>query len=212
MAARAPGTPVPGARAWPRRWTAPTLQLLVVLSVLVTDLVLVAGARADLQADQGAGPAVAAATVTRAVAPPVLLGIPDLGLTTRLIGLRKLRTGALDVPADPQRAGWYSQGPAPGDPGPAVIVGHVDSTRGPGVFAELRTLTKGSQIRVRRADGSLAVFAVTQVQEYAKRDFPTDVVYSGDDRASLRLITCGGAFDRRTGRYLSNVIVFAAPV
>ena len=54
--------------------------------------------------------------------------------------------------------------------------------------------------------------SVTQVQEYAKRDFPTDVVYSGDDRASLRLITCGGAFDRRTGRYLSNVIVFAAPV
>lgn len=212
MTARVPGARVPGTRALPRRWRAPALQVVAVLGVLVADLVVLTGAQADLRADTGVGPRVVAAAVTRSAAPPVLLGIPELGLTTRLIGLRKERSGALGVPADPQRAGWYSQGPAPGDPGPAVIVGHVDSTRGPGVFAELRSLRKGARIRVRRADGTLAVFAVTQVQEYAKRDFPTDVVYGGDGRSSLRLITCGGGFDRRAGRYLSNVIVFAAPV
>lgn len=188
------------------------LQAVCLALVLTTDLVLVAAARADLRADLGQGAVVAVPPVAQEVSPPVRLGIPDLDLTTRLIGLRKERSGALAVPADPQRAGWYSQGPAPGDPGPAVIVGHVDSFEGPGIFARVRTLKRGALIRVRRADGSLVVFAVTQVQEYAKRDFPTDVVYRGNGRASLRLITCGGDFDRRSGRYRSNVVVFAEPV
>lgn len=173
---------------------------------------LVAAARADLAADRGQGPRVAAAVVDRQVAPPVTLGIPALDLTTRLIGLRKTPTGALQVPEDPQRVGWYSQGPAPGDEGPAVLVGHVDSFRGPGVFARLRQLQRGDEIRIRRADGTLARFEVRQVQEYGKRDFPTDVVYRGDGRASLRLITCGGEFDRASRTYRSNVVVFAAPV
>lgn len=192
-----------------RRWRAPAAQALVLAAVLLVDLLLVVQARADLRADAGEGRAVGV-QVRRAVAPPVTLGVPDLGITTRLIGLRKDRTGALQVPQDAQRAGWYSQGPAPGDVGPAVIVGHVDSYDGPGVFARLRSLKPGAEIRVRRADGSLAVFVVRQVQEYAKRDFPTEVVYGGDGRASLRLVTCGGAFDRRSGRYRSNVVVFAA--
>lgn len=203
-----------GARR-PKAWAAgrgPALQALCLTLILAADLFLVAGARADLRADQGVGAVVPVAPVTQEVSPPVRLGIPDLGLTTRLIGLRKERSGALGVPADPQRAGWYSQGPAPGDPGPAVIVGHVDSFEGPGVFAQVRTLKRGAQIRIRRADGSLAVFRVTQTQEYAKRDFPTDVVYRGTGKASLRLITCGGEFDRRSGRYRSNVVVFAEPV
>lgn len=180
--------------------------------VLAVDLAVVAGARADLRADLGVGAAIAVQPVAQEVSPPVRLGIPDLGLTTRLIGLRKERSGALGVPADPQRAGWYSQGPAPGDPGPAVIAGHVNSVDGPGVFANLSTVQRGAQIRIRRADGTLAVFRVTQVQKYAKRDFPTDVVYRGTGKASLRLITCGGEFDRRSGRYRSNVVVFAEPV
>lgn len=190
----------------------PVLQALCLALVLAADVFVVAGARADLRADEGVGTAIAVPPVAQEVSPPVRIGIPDLGLTTRLIGLRKERSGALGVPADPQRAGWYSQGPAPGDPGPAVIVGHVDSVEGPGVFARLRELERGAQIRIRRADGSLAVFRVTQTQEYAKRDFPTDVVYRGTGKASLRLITCGGEFDRRAGRYRSNVVVFAEPV
>ena len=193
-----------------RRWLAPGGQAVLLAVVLLLDLLVVTAADADLRADRGAGAAVRAAAVAPDVSPPVRLGVPDLGLTTRLIGLRKDRSGALQVPEDPQRAGWYSQGPAPGDDGPAVIVGHVDSVDGPGVFAQLRTLQPGAEIRVRRADGSLAVFVVRQVKSFAKRDFPTQLVYGEDQGASLRLITCGGEFDRRSGRYRSNVVVFAA--
>lgn len=185
---------------------------MALATVLTVGVPTVLGARADVAADRGKGPRVAVQGVPRVVAPPVTLGIPSLDITTRLIGLRKDRSGQLQVPEDPARAGWYSQGPAPGDDGPAVIVGHVDSFRGPGIFASVRRMKPGEQIRIRRADGSLAVFAVTQVVEYAKRDFPTEIVYRGNGDASLRLITCGGEFDRRSKSYLSNVVVFAAPV
>ena len=210
-ASRSGSAPDRGARR-ARRWGAPALQGLTLTAVLLIDVSLVSAARADLAADRGGGPRVPAAAALRQVAPPVTLGIPGLDLTTRLIGLRKSRDGTLQVPQDPQRVGWYSQGPAPGDDGPAVLVGHVDSYRGAGVFARLDELVPGDQIRIRRADGTLAVFEVRQVQEYAKRDFPTDVVYRGNGEASLRLITCGGEFDRQSRSYRSNVVVFAAPV
>lgn len=110
------------------------------------------------------------------------------------------------------RAGWYSQGPAPGDDGPAVLVGHVDSYRGPGIFARLDRLALGDLVDVRRADGSVAAFVVTSVETFAKRDFPTERVYVGDGTPSLRLVTCGGEFDANAKSYLSNVIAFAVPV
>jgi LPXTG-site transpeptidase (sortase) family protein len=195
-----------------RRWSAPVLQAATLAAVLTVDAGLVAAARADVAAERGEGPRIATTAVQRQVAPPVTLGIPGLDLTTRLIGLRKARDGSLQVPEDPQRVGWYSQGPAPGDAGPAVLVGHVDSYRGAGVFARLHQLVAGDQIRIRRADGTLVVFEVRQVQEYAKRDFPTEVVYRGSSEATLRLITCGGEFDQGSRSYRSNVVVFAAPV
>ena len=144
------------------------------------------------------------------VAAPVTLGIPRLKLTNRLIGLRKNRDGTLQVPADPARAGWYSEGPAPGDAGPAVIVGHVDDYRGPAVFSRIRSLRKNDVIRIRRADGTLVSFRVQLVRTFAKRHFPTKLVYAGDPRPSLRLITCGGAFDPVSRHYLSNTVVFAS--
>ncbi len=204
---RSPRGRVPGAV---RRWWAPGSQALAIVVVLLVGSVQVAAARADLAADDGGGPAVAVPAMRRLAAPPVTLGIPRLAVTSRLVGLRKANTGTLEVPTDPRRAGWYSQGAAPGDPGPAVIVGHVDSYRGPGVFHRIDSLRKGDLIRVRRADGSLVTFVVQQVRDYAKRSFPTKLVYGGDGRPSLRLITCGGAFDRRSRHYLSNTIVFAS--
>ena len=186
------------------------MQAVALAALLAVSVSTVLGARADVAADRGEGPRVVVQGVQRVVAPPVTLGIPSLDITTRLIGLRKDRSGRLQVPEDPAQAGWYSQGPAPGDDGPAVIVGHVDSYRGPGIFARIRGMKRGEQIKIRRADGSLAVFEVTQVVEYAKRDFPTDTVYRGNGDTSLRLITCGGEFDRRSKSYRSNVVVFAA--
>jgi hypothetical protein len=193
-----------------RGWWAPCLQAVALIAIVLVGGARIDGARADAAADTGAGPTVAVRPVVRKAAPPVTLGIPRLGLTQRLIGLRRTRTGQLQVPADPQRAGWYSEGPAPGDPGPAVIVGHVDSYRGPGVFARIKTLRKGDHIDIRRADGSLVRFQVQLVRSYSKRSFPTALVYGGGGAPTLRLVTCGGAFDPVTRHYLSNVVVFAA--
>lgn len=172
---------------------------------------MVGGARADLRADRGIGPTVAVGEVASTVAPPVALGIDRLGLDTRLIGLRKGQQGELQVPENPKRVGWYSQGFAPGDDGPAVLVGHVDSYRGPGVFARLHEMVAGDTVTIRRADGSLSGWVVQRVETFAKRDFPTEDVYVGDGTPTLRLVTCGGEFDAKAKSYLSNVVVFAVP-
>ena len=113
------------------------------------------------------------------------------------------------MPASPAVAGWYTGSPRPGAVGAAVIAGHVDSYLGPGVFFRLRALRRGDLVYVRRADGTLAVFAVTAVHTFLKSRFPTAEVYGAVPDAQLRLITCGGTFDPATGHYLSNVIVFA---
>ncbi len=187
------------------------LQALTLLALFSVQAVVLDGARADVRADRGVGEQLAVGVVDQGVSPPVALTIPALETDTRLIGLRKNTDGSLQVPEDPMRAGWYSQGPAPGDDGPAVIVGHVDSFRGPGIFARLDELVTGDQVSVRRADGSIVAFVVQSVQTYAKRDFPTEAVYIGDSTTSLRLITCGGEFDKSARSYRDNVVVFAVP-
>lgn len=187
------------------------LQLLTLIGLFAAQAVVIGGARADLRADRGIGPTVAVGEVASTVAPPVALGIDKIGVDTRLIGLRKGQQGELQVPENPQRAGWYSQGFAPGDDGPAVLVGHVDSYRGPGIFARLHELAAGDTVTIRRADGTLSGWLVERVETFAKRDFPTEDVYVGDGTPSLRLVTCGGEFDAKAKSYLSNVVVFAVP-
>lgn len=119
--------------------------------------------------------------------------------------------GWLEVPSlkRPNLTGWYRLGPSPGQLGPAVIVGHVNSRAGPAVFARLRALDKGDAVEVEREDGSVAVFAVDEVERVHKRRFPTARVYGNLPHAGLRLITCGGEFDPRSGSYDDNVIVYA---
>ena len=185
------------------------LQAVALLALFGVQGSVLAGVRADRAAELGAGPVVPVSAPERRASPPVRVGIPALGLQTRLIGLRKAPDGRLQVPEDPQRVGWYSQGVAPGAAGPAVLVGHVDSYRGPGVFAKIKGMAAGEEIRVRRADGTLVVFEVQSVRQYSKRDFPTAKVYVADSRPTLRLITCGGEFDRTAKSYRSNVVVFA---
>ena len=106
-------------------------------------------------------------------------------------------------------AGWYTGSPRPGTVGSAIIAGHVDSRSGPGIFFWLRTLRPGDRVYVGRADGTMAVFTVTRIKKFAKDQFPTAAVYGPVPDAELRLITCGGIFDRSLGSYLSNVVVFA---
>jgi sortase (surface protein transpeptidase) len=108
-------------------------------------------------------------------------------------------------------AGWYRYLPTPGEVGPAVILGHVDTASdGPAVFYRLRDLRRGDTITVRRLDGGTAVFTVTQVAQYPKLAFPTETVYGAVDHPALRLITCGGTFDPIHRQYRGNVIAYAA--
>ncbi|WP_433795208.1 class F sortase [Actinoplanes sp. CA-252034] len=156
-------------------------------------------------------PGVAPARVLKRAA-PVRLRIPAIGVDTAIMELGLQRDGSLEVP--PLRgdapAGWYRDSPTPGETGASVLAGHVDTARdGPAVFFRLRELKTGDEIVVRRDDGSVAMFRVSRVALYAKRDFPTAEVYAPIDRPGLRLITCGGAFDRSEGSYRSNVVVFA---
>lgn len=118
--------------------------------------------------------------------------------------------GRLQAPEDFARVGWYSGGPAPGDPGPAVIVGHVDSWRGPAVFFRVRDLVPGDEIVVPRADGTSATFVVDAIEQYPKDGFPAERVYGPTADPQLRLITCGGSFDRAAKSYRDNIVVYAS--
>lgn len=142
---------------------------------------------------------------------PVRLTIASIGVDTALIGLGLLPDGSLEVPPDGASAGWFVGAPTPGERGPAVIAGHVDWD-GPAVFFDLHSVLPGDVVEVARADGSTAVFEVTEVSSYPKDEFPTDAVYGPLSFAGLRLITCGGALNASTGHYEDNVVAFAALV
>lgn len=108
--------------------------------------------------------------------------------------------------------GWYKLGPSPGEVGPSVIVGHVDTYKGPSVFYGLKDLKAGDKIVVTRKDGKKVTFKVTGLEQFQQNNFPTDKVYGNIDYAGLRLITCGGTFNQQTGRYTANTVVFAKMV
>ena len=149
---------------------------------------------------------------TAQVAQPVSLVIPAIGVSTSLVRLGLTSAGALQVPPTTAVAGWYTGSPRPGAIGSAVIAGHIDSYQGPGVFYRLSDLRRGDRVYVRRADKTLAVFKVTEVQQYPKDAFPTTAVYGATPTPQLRLITCGGTFDYSTESYLSNTVVYATEV
>jgi sortase family protein len=195
---------------------------LVVLAVLVTTVL--SGAQSGQEEMPPAlRPAPAAAAAGKpvtdgfrsprtypTVAPPVRLRIPTLHVTSSLERLDLMPDGTVAVPGRPDIAGWYERGPRPGQPGPAVVLGHVDSrTTGPGIFFNLFRLKPGAAVLVDRADGSTVTFRVTKVSRVSKTRFPTDLVYTPTLQSTLRLVTCGGSFDHAQGSYRDNVIVYA---
>ncbi|MEU9554185.1 class F sortase [Streptomyces fumanus] len=143
---------------------------------------------------------------------PVGLRVPAIGVDTPVLRLGLAPDGTVEVPpvTKHDRAGWYEHSPAPGRPGPSVILGHVTvGSHGDGVFRYLAELRRGDRIEARLENGTTARFAVTSVRTVAKAEFPTEDVYGDVDRPELRLITCGGP--RSGGEYRDNVIVFAGP-
>ena len=151
----------------------------------------------------------AAPTSAVPVSPPVRLQVPAIGVDSELMSLGLQDDGSLEVPPDGFPAGWFTGAPMPGEVGPAVMAGHVDWAGSPGVFYDLRSLEPGDEITVTRADGSAVVFAVVSVEQFPKEAFPTEAVYGDLDHPGLRLITCGGSFDRQARSYEDNIVVFA---
>jgi hypothetical protein len=143
---------------------------------------------------------------------PIHLSIPSLGLSVRLSSLGLNADGTVSVPTNIGEPGWYRLGVTPGQLGTAVILGHVDSYRGPAVFFRLRDLVVGSRVNVGLADGRTAQFRVIGMATYLKANFPDHLVYGTRSYAALQLVTCGGSFDSGTGHYLSNVVVYTALV
>ncbi|MDG6101687.1 class F sortase [Dactylosporangium aurantiacum] len=174
--------------------------------------VRVAGTTATTAPTGATGATGPPAAVGMGASVPVHLEIPAIGVSTALMELGLNGDGTIAVP--PLRAdapaGWYRHLATPGEVGPAVILGHVDTARdGPAVFYQLRDLRPGDEVSVRRADGSTAVFGVDRVAQYPKAQFPSAEVYGAADRPVLRLVTCGGTFDRLQRSYRGNVVVFA---
>jgi hypothetical protein len=143
---------------------------------------------------------------------PVGIRIPKIGVKAKTLSLGLDKEGMVQVPSldQAQHAGWFNLGPSPGEAGAAVVVGHVDSHKtGPAVFFKLGALRPGDKITVNRKDGKDANFVVDAVKSFPKTAFPTDLVYSRTAFPTLRVVTCGGRFDQKTGNYPDNIIVFA---
>ena len=142
---------------------------------------------------------------------PVSIRVPDIGVSAPVMEVGQNADDTVQVPSldDHNLTGWYRYGPAPGQRGAAVILGHVDSTTGISVFYYLKNMHAGDKVYVTLADGKVATFAVDGLQRVAKDAFPTASVYGKSGFPSLRLITCGGPFDQATGHYVDNIIVYA---
>lgn len=188
------------------------LQLTTAAAVLAGPWALPSAAAAVAPAAVVPGPPVAAAPAEPTVpAPtgPVVLSAPDLW--SGAVELRPLGVGSdgtLEVPDTAGGMGWWAAGPRPGEPGAAVVVGHVDLDGEPGVFARLDDASPGALVVA--GSGARAVrYRVVSVERYSKAQFPTDLVYAPTADTELRLITCGGRFDERTGHYEDNVVVRA---
>lgn len=144
--------------------------------------------------------------------PPVRVEIPAIGVSSSLVRLGLNPDRTMEVPGDFQVAGWFTGAPQPGQLGPAVIAGHVDSRTGPAVFYRLRDLRPGDQIRVVRADRRIVRFKVDSLASYPKQSLPPDAVYGATTTPALRLITCAGSFDRSSRSYRDNLVVSATRV
>lgn len=145
---------------------------------------------------------------------PIRIAIPSIEVRAPVDAVGLDADGSIATPAlyKHNEAGWYERGPAPGQYGPAVIVGHVDTRTGPAVFRQLDRLRPGARIEVTRRDRRVAVFEVNSVERFAKSHLPANRVYGDFSRPALRLITCGGQWVGGRLGYADNVVVFASLV
>jgi Sortase domain len=201
-----------------RRWLV-TLSIALIVAGLVTSVIgksqLRWGAPAvpphwTARGIHGSPPITTAKPLHRSE--PVLISIPRIRVWAPIVPRGLTNAGAVAVPSlrRPFQTSWFDQGPTPGERGTAAVFGHVDTRKvGPAVFYQLGTLRPGDRVYITLHDREVAVFGVYALAVYQKASFPTALVYRYTRWPTLRLITCGGAFDRRTGHYLANIVVFA---
>ncbi|HEV7978997.1 class F sortase [Amycolatopsis sp.] len=161
------------------------------------------------ESQPSASPAPRAVATPLGRSAPVSIEAPSIGVTSTLLSLGLNQDRTVEVPKDFSKAGWYRNGPTPGETGASVILGHVDSVRGPAVFFQLAKLKPGDKVRVKRSDGKTATFTVDARRQYPKAKFPAKDVYGEVDYPGLRLVTCGGEFDSKARSYLDNIVVYA---
>jgi len=191
----------------------PAARIVQVAALLL--LAVVAGCAPARPAPVTAPAATAAAGPTapapvRARSTPTALDVPAIGVhTTGLSDLGLTAAGAMEVPEGATTAGWFALSPVPGEVGPAVLAAHVNYDKAPGVFARLHEMKVGDTAVVTRSDGASVRFTAYRVERFSKSAFPTAEVYGNTAGPELRLVTCGGDFDRAAHRYRDNVVVFA---
>jgi sortase (surface protein transpeptidase) len=140
---------------------------------------------------------------------PMAITIPSIGVKADIVGVGLQADGAMQLP-DPDQVGWYKRGPRPGAPGPAVLIGHLDSDSDPAVFNRLRELHPRDEILIRQRDGSTTKFIVGRLERHPKTALPTNRIWPRTSKPLLRLITCDGSFNHATRHYRDNLIVYAA--
>jgi sortase (surface protein transpeptidase) len=140
---------------------------------------------------------------------PMVITIPSIGVKAGIVGVGLQADGAMQVP-HPDQVGWYKRGPRPGAPGPAVLIGHVDTDNAPAVFFRLRELRLGDEILIRQRHGPTIRFIVERLERHPKTALPTKRIWPTTSQPLLRLITCGGSFNHATHHYRDNLIVYAA--
>ncbi|MFE6910412.1 class F sortase [Streptomyces erythrochromogenes] len=157
-----------------------------------------------------AAPAAPATAAPLPASEPVRVTIPAAGVdTSPVLRLGLAADGTVEVPsvADADKIGWYTKGVTPGETGPAVLIGHFDTARGPAVLRDVSRVRAGEEITVARADGTTAVFRVRELEQVGKDRFPTAKVYGDTTRPELRVITCGGEIT--DGHRPDNIILYA---
>ncbi|MEU6777673.1 class F sortase [Nonomuraea angiospora] len=142
---------------------------------------------------------------------PTRIKIPKIKVNAPIGAVTVDSKGKLGTPplTKPNQTGWYKGSPVPGELGPSVINGHVSTRKGPAVFDRLRELAKGDQIYVYRSDGKVTRFTVSGIEQASKSSFPTSRVYGNTTNAQLRLVTCGGVFNKTAHSYTDNIVVYA---
>jgi len=199
----------------------PLIALVVALLAALVVLALTLGGGAEPPAAQppparpvavnpaGEPPADAVAALPKS--DPVSIDIPKIGAHSSLVPLGVNADDTIQVPpvTTPLQAGWYTYAPTPGEVGPAVVLGHVDGNHQKGIFYRLKELAAGDRVSIARADGTTALFEVTKVHQVPKQEFEKEGVYDDTAGPELRLITCGGVFDRSAHNYVDNIVVYA---